>query len=134
MNRYMIVGIILLTLSAGIGGTYAVEHHGSWSKNSCVAGTGEQCMPDTFYQDYQHWLELHDAIVAWGQSAEVRKMQEKQDLADGIARRLSPTIPDGFQISREKMRFVLKTPPPAPQTQATPAAATSPAAALPSKK
>jgi hypothetical protein len=96
----------------------------------CTAGPGEICASDQFYKDYQHMLDLQEAVAKAQQSSGMRELQEKQDLSTGIASRLAQQIPQGYAWDRNKERFVK---PPTPSVP-TPPPATPPAAPAPANK
>jgi len=100
---------VVLVLILFVGFTIVLVHnssHPSAKPYSCVAGPDEQCASDQFYADFKHWQELRDDLKNSQQVPQVRELQDKTDLFNGITTRLNSQVPKDYQWNEQKMRFV----------------------------
>lgn len=105
------IALAVLVLGVIVGASLYFRSHSTaasagYSYSACVPATDEACPTDAWYADYERLRSLNDAITRDQQSPAWRVMQDKVDQSAGIATRLRSQIPQGFDWSVAKKRFV----------------------------
>jgi hypothetical protein len=113
-----IFGITLIALLAAV--VYVVVEHRAAAASTlysdhCVAAKDEICAEQWWYDDWRRWKALQAEIRTEGQSAQIRALQDKIDLQNGIQNRLNAATQQlnaatqqSYAWDEQKQRFVKK--------------------------
>lgn len=128
MNRAyiaLIASIALFIVAVSVYVARRPSPPAPYSAATCVPATGDLCPTDQWYADWQRLQELNSEIAKDQQAPAIAALQDKIDRSLGLSQRLRQMIPQGYEWSVEKKRFVASkpaTPPPTPATTPTPVA------------
>lgn len=120
-----ISAFVVLSVAVGLTAMYVSRRiANAQPEYRCSPATGEVCANDAFYQEYRHWKALQTEVANEQQSPAARQLQDKADLANGLATRLRSEFPKGMTWDEKKLVFIpAPTDPTAAATTIAPAPA-----------